>query len=408
MNILYITPRFPYPPNQGDKVVVYNHLKFLSAANKITLLSIIRDKGEAGGIPHISDYCSRIEVFKKRPNLSAANFFTVAFKKDPFTVIRYYSPEMFRRSKELIESGEFDVVHTAFYYMGQYAIDKKITVPGTTAVILDTHNIEYLVYSRAAQLERNPFIKLFMKLETMRIKAYEFSMHKKFDKCIAFSELDRKNIAAVSGASNIAVNPACIELPAARQADERQREEKDTVLFFGLLNTFANDDAVRFFYEDILPIIRKEITEVKFILAGKYPTRYTVNLKKDPGVRFLGAVPDMGEVLKKAALVVVPLRLGGGTRIKILESWAASKAVVSTSIGAEGVDVADSSDIVLADSPRAFADAVVRLLRDDATRSRIGQAAFKKTVEYYDPQKIISGLEKIYRETLEYKTNKGK
>jgi len=401
MNILYITPRFPYPPNQGDKAVIYNHLKFLSAANQITLLSLIRNESETEGIPHISDYCSRIEVFKKRPNLSAANFLTAVFKKDPFTVIRYYSPKMFRRSKELIESGGFDVVHAAFYYMGQYVIDKKITVPGTTAAILDTHNIEYLVYSRCARLARNPFIKLFMKLEAMRIRGYESRIYKRFDKCIAFSELDRKNITALSGASNIAVNPACIELPAASQTDDRQREEKDTVLFFGFLNTFANDDAVRFFYNDILPLIREKMPGIKFIIAGKCPTRHVVNLKKDPGVRFLGAVPDIREVLKKAALVAVPLRLGGGTRIKILESWAASKAVVSTSIGAEGVDVADGRDIVLADTARAFADAVVSLLKNDARRKEIGQAAFNKVREYYNPAKVIGNLEKIYKETLE-------
>jgi len=411
MNILYISPRFPYPADQGDKVVIYNHLKFLSKTNKITLLSLFQNERELDGISGLSDFCSKIEVYKKRPNLSALNLIYAVFKTAPFTVIRYYSPKMFKKAKQLIESGGFDVVHAAFYYMGQYVVDKRITVPKNTAAILDTHNIEYLIYSRFARLAKDPFIKLSTYLEALRIKRYEVPVYKKFDKCIAFSQLDKDNISALSGASNIVVNPSCIELPACpagRPAGDREAssrdEEKNTVLFFGLLNTPANDDAIKFFYENIFPKVKEKIPDVKFVIAGKHPSRYVLNLRRDPCVRFLGKVSDMKGLLKKTALVIAPLRLGGGTRIKILEAWAAGKAVVSTSIGAQGVEAVNGADITIADSASDFADSVVRLLGDDIKRRQIGEAAFKKAAEYYSPGRIIGNLEAIYKQVLSEKS----
>lgn len=413
MNILYICPRFPYPADQGDKVVIYSHLKFLSKENKITLLSFIQDEKELENISYLSGYCAKIEVFKKRANLSVVNLITAMYKTDPFTVIRYYSPEMFKRSKALIESGGFDAVHVAFYYMGQYAVNKSISIPRKTAVILDTHNIEYLIYSRYAQLAKNPFVRLFIRLESLRIKRYELHMYKKFDRCIAFSELDRNNIARLSGASNVEVNPACIELPAGQDFQRGTGsaepagtspdtcEEADSMLFFGLLNTPANDDAVRFFYKKIFPLVKLKRPGAKFIIAGKNPGRYITHLSKDPGVRLLGLVADIRGLLKRTALVIVPLRLGGGIRIKILESWAMRKAVVSTSIGAEGIDAQGGSDIIIADSASDFADSVAALLNDYRKRIEIGQAAFKKASEYYRPERIIKNLEAVYKTVLQ-------
>ncbi|MDD5449164.1 MAG: glycosyltransferase [Candidatus Omnitrophica bacterium] len=395
MNILYICPRFPYPADQGDKVVVYEHLKFLSTENKITLLSFVEGKERSKAASLLSGYCSQIEVFKRRRNFSIINFIRAIFDASPFSVIRYYSPQMFKRAKALIESGEFDTVHVAFYYMGQYAVNKKISVPKKTAVILDTHNIEYLLYSRYARLWKNPFMKLLFYLEALRIKRCELAIYKKFDRCIAFSELDRANITRLSGASNIEVVPACVELPPARMPDVP--EERNTIFFFGLLNTPANNDAVKFFYKNIFPLIRKKVPEAKFIIAGKKASRYITAIGNEPGVRLLGFVADIRAILKMASVVVVPLRLGGGTRIKILEAWSMKKAVISTSIGAEGVDVKNRTDIVIADSPSEFAESAAALLKDEAERKRLGEAAFKKTAENHDPGRVIKALEAIYK-----------
>jgi glycosyltransferase involved in cell wall biosynthesis len=312
---------------------------------------------------------------------------------------------MFKKARQFIESGRFDIIHAAFYYMGRYAVDKKISIPKKTAAVLDTHNIEYLVYSRFARLAKNPVKKALVCLEAFRIKKYEIPIYAKFDKCIAFSQLDKENITGLSGASNIVVNPSCIE-PAYGGEGPPSHEEKNTIIFFGLLNTPANDDAVRFFCRRIFPEVRKRIPDAKFLIAGKYPSGYVVRLTRDPAIKVLGLISDMKGLLERAALVVVPLRLGGGIRIKILEAWACGKAVVSTAVGAEGVEVADGKDIVIADSPIDFANKVVELLGDDAKRKELGQAALKKVREYYTPERIVKNLETIYKQALAEKTAK--
>lgn len=405
MNILYICPKLPYPPFRGDKLVIYNQLKFLSKRHKVTLLTMIEKGEELEVLSGSPPFYSRILTFKKRPNFSLSNFIMLCCKKYPFNVIRYYSPEMFKCSKNLIESAEFDIVHVAFYFMTHYAVSKHIKVPKRTGLILDTHNIEYLVYSKYALLTKNPFLKLFMKLESEKLKWYELSSYKKFDKCIVFSALDRDNILKLTKASNIVINPAPIEIIDRQRNDflPASNEEENVILYFGNFRYIANDDAIRFFCENIFPIVKTRLPNVKFIIAGQFPSKYVLALGKDPNIKITGFVQNMKDLLKKASLVIVPLRIGGGTRIKILEAWTAGKAVVSTSIGAEGVDVTEGEDIVIADSAEDFANAVVSLLNDKARRDAIGQAAFRKVCERYNPEKIIDNLEEIYKDILENK-----
>lgn len=405
MNILYICPRFPYPVDQGNKMVIYNQIKYLSKRNTVTLLAMEERAGTSRDFGDLYAYCSKIEIFRRRPNFSIGNFIVSCCKTDPFTVIRYHSGEMFRRSKELIESRRFDIVHVAYYYMAQYAVGKGIKIPETTAAILDAHIVESLFYSQYAGLSRNPAAKFFLALEAFRIKRYEPAAYRKFDKCVMISDRDRRNIEKIYNGPNLAVNPACVEL----RADDNASpvcEEENTMLFFGGLKYFPNDDAIRFFYEKIFPEIKNKIPAAKFLIAGGNPSPYVRGLSRDPNVRLLGFVPDMRVLLKKTALVIAPIRIGGGIRIKILDAWSMGKAVVSTSIGAEGVDVADGKDIIIADSANDFAKAVTGLLEDKNKRALIGQAALGKVRDRYNPERVVADLEKIYAAALEEKGGK--
>jgi len=405
MNILYICPRFPYPADRGDKVVIYNNLKYLSKKNKITLLTFVDDeKVLEEGIANLQPYCNSIETFKKRSNFSIINLVLAIAWKAPFSVIRYYSSQMIKRSKDLIESGKFDIVHIDFYYMAQYVLNKKVKVPEKTAIILTAHNIEYIIYSKSASFTKSPLNKLLIWLESLRIKGYEPSLFKRFDNCVVFSELDKAHIMRLSGATNIKVNPVCVEENNDTQSDVS--EERNSILFFGRLNTLPNEDAVRFFHNEVFPLIKKDLPNVKFIIAGRFPTRYILGLTKDPAIKVINVVPDIKELLKKVSLVIVPIRLGGGIRIKILDSWAQGKAVVSTSIGAEGLEYKNKEDMIVADTPPEFKNAVIHLLKSDNLRKAIGDSALKRVREYYNPERIITNLENIYKETLRQKGNR--
>lgn len=407
MNILYICPRFPYPPCEGDKVVIYNHLKFLSRKHKITLLSLIKDDRELEGIDPLCPYCSRIEIFKKRSNFSLWNIIAACVRPDPFTVIRYHSPAMFRRSRELIESAEFDIIHCSQYYMAQYVIDKKITVPKKTAIILDTHHIQFLLYGTFLRYARHWLIRLLAAIETSRIKKYEVPLYEKFDRCLAATASDRDVMRKLSGATNIAVNTFCLDLASDTEGqggEKDKSEEEGTIGFFGTFNSLPNRDGLTFFYEDIFPLIQKEIPNCTFVVAGNLPYRFRRRLARDPAVRIMGFVPDIRRFLKQIAVVVVPLRVvGGGITIKILDSWAVGKAVVSTSSAAGGMRREDGTDIIIADSPEDFAQAVIGLLRDKKKREAIGGAAVTNIRQQYHPEKVIGNLEAIYEDTLRKK-----
>ncbi|MEI8175337.1 MAG: glycosyltransferase family 4 protein [Candidatus Omnitrophota bacterium] len=403
MKILYICPRFPYPADRGDTVVVHNQLKYLSRRNSITLLTMVTgSEGRQGEAP-LSDYCERIETFRKGPNFSLKNFWRALLTRDPFTVIRYRSQRMFERSKWLIESGGFDIVYVAFYYMGQYALDPQITVPRGTAVILDTHNIEYLIYRRAREIERHPLRRLLIALEASRIRRYELSRYRLFDRCLVFSDLDRAGIESLAQGAVLTVSPACMEIRGDAGAAPAAGAGALSILFFGLLSTFANEDAVLFFYQEVFPLIREKIPGVTLSIVGDDAPRSIRKLAVDPLVKLLGHLPDMSDALRDAAVVVAPLRLGGGTRVKILESWAAGKAVVATSVGVQGIDATPGSDILIADTAAEFSRAVIALLENPDRRRDIGAAALKKVRDLYDPEKMTLRLERILRETRENK-----
>jgi len=314
---------------------------------------------------------------------------------------------MLECTKKLIESAAFDIVHVSQYYMGQYALNKDIRIPQKTATIFDTHHVQYLVLLEFAKVARNPFVKLLATLEASRVKNYELPMYKKFDRCIAVNKLDEDTIKSLSGASNIAVNPFCMEMSV--DSKGTTEEEQNTIIFFGTFKALPNSDGLKFFYEEIFPLIKKEIPNVKLIIAGTGLDKLSIDLGKDPNVRLPGVIKDIRDFLKKVAVVVVPLRvIGGGITIKILDSWAAGKAVVSTSRAAEGIQTTDGVDIVIADSAADFAKEVIGLLKDKAKRETMGKAAFRKLEQHYSPGRIIENLEKIYQGTLREKALRSK
>jgi len=401
MRILYICPRIPYPPDQGDALVVYSQLKNLSKANDITLLTMITDESELKGLEHLRALCKSVEVFRRRNKFSITNIVMALMRRTPYTAMRYYSPKMFKRSKELIESSGFDVVHALFYYMAQYVLDNRIKIPAKTATVFNAPNLECIIYSRYAHFSHNLFVKFFVSLEASRKKRYERELFNKSDCVLVFSEIDKERVADLSRDAYIRVNPLSMEAKPYKNAETK--EEKNSMLFFGALNTLPNSDAIRYFYEEILPLIKKDVPDVKFVIAGKSASKYVLDIAKDPCVKFMGFVSDIRELLDSVNFVIAPLRIGGGIRLKILESWYAKKAVISTSAGAEGLTCKDGEDILIADNPVDFKNAVTSLIKNEELRNKISSSGLSRVKECYDPQNITRDLEEIYKDALNKK-----
>lgn len=293
----------------------------------------------------------------------------------PFAVSRFASPKVRQKLEGLFERSRFDVAVCDF-------LDAAINFPRqpSVPVVLFQHNVESEIWRRHAMTETNPAKRLVYKIEFSRMLAYERDAVRRFDHVIAVSEHDRQLMSAWVDASRITVVPTGVDLSSFRP-EGCPASHEPLVMFVGAMDWEPNIDAVEYFCADVWPQVASQFPGARFRIVGRNPDRRVLKLASDT-VEITGSVPSVVEHLRESAVVVVPLRIGGGTRLKIYEAMAVGKAVVSTTIGAEGLDVRHGEDIVLADSPGSIARAIVDLLRNPELRCRFESAAAKTAAQF--------------------------
>jgi glycosyltransferase involved in cell wall biosynthesis len=251
--------------------------------------------------------------------------------------------------------------------------------------------VEAAIWRRQAQCEKHRLKKLVFSIEAAKMRRYEAAAIKRFHHVVAVSEIDRRLMASVD-ARNITVVPTGVDLQQFRAAGDSPALSRE-VLFLGSMDWEANVDAATYFCDKIWPRVISEVPDAKFRIVGRDP-HPSVKKLACASVEVTGTVPSVIGYLKTAAVVVVPLRIGGGTRLKIYEAMAMGKAIVSTPIGAEGLEVHDGKDIVLSEEPEDFARQIVTLLRDEAARARLERAAVQ-TAGKHDWSVIADRFEKV-------------
>jgi glycosyltransferase involved in cell wall biosynthesis len=240
--------------------------------------------------------------------------------------------------------------------------------------------VESEIWRRLALVQSHPAKKLLNRVEFAKMLAYERKMVRRFQHVIAVSEHDRRLMSRWVDPARITVVPTGVDL---KQFTGKSsgKEMENLVIFVGAMDWGPNVDAVQYFCQEIWPAVKAKIPDARFRIVGRNPDRRVEKLSGE-SIEITGSVPSVVDHLYAASVVVVPLRIGGGTRLKIYEAMAAGKAVVSTSVGAEGLDVHHGSDIVLADDPTTFAENVVNLLRDEPLRRRYEQSAAALAAQY--------------------------
>jgi glycosyltransferase involved in cell wall biosynthesis len=246
--------------------------------------------------------------------------------------------------------------------------------------VLFQHNVESSLWQRLAAVESNPVKKLSFAIESAKMTRYECATLGRFHHIIAVSEHDRRQMLQMNPACEITVVPTGVDTQKFSVAPASSAQPP-RVVFTGSMDWEPNIDAVDYFCSEIWPRIRAEFPDAIFQIVGRNPFAKVQRLVSE-SVEVTGTVPSIAEYLEKASVVIVPLRIGGGTRLKIFEAMAMGKALVSTSIGAEGLEVESGRDLLLADNPSAFADAVILLLRDAAVRRKFEEAAVRLAAQY--------------------------
>jgi polysaccharide biosynthesis protein PslH len=384
MNILFVSTHFPVPANNGQSIRTLSIVRALaSLGHKTTFVAFVLSV-HPETIEPVASYCCQVDLLEmNRPYLSdQRNFFArlrCLLAKRAYSVERFRSGAMQQKIRAHLGKGSFDLIVCD----SMYAL---VNVPDTSVPIaLHCHNAEYVIFRRYAEVERNPIRKFYAAIESFLIRRTERRACDRAAFAMACSENDRTVLRGIGMHKPIFVVPNTVDTDPPSPANRRPESDRGLVLLFqGGMDWYPNRDAVEFFVGKIFPLVCCECPDVKFVVAGRNPPPgFVAKFRHHARIEFTGTVPDMRPYLAAATLVVVPLRLGSGTRIKILEACAAGKAVVSTSIGAEGLQLDDGKEILLADDPTEFARSVIQLLRDNVRRQVIGTAAQLVVTERY-------------------------
>jgi glycosyltransferase involved in cell wall biosynthesis len=394
MNVLLLTQVLPYPPDSGPKVKTYNVLKYLTREHKVTLVSFVRGD-QSADVVCLQRYCQAIYTVPMergvvRDGLAMARSLLIG---QPWMMVRDDRGEMRRLVDHLLAETSFNVVHADQLNMAQYAL----RVCGASKV-LDAHNALWLLYRRlAARMKPGPG-KWLLERDWRLLKAYEGQMVRVFDAVLAVSQEDREALLEAAGVERpITIIPIAVDMDEVRPA--ARRPGANHILHLGTMYWPPNIDGVMWFIHEVFPHIRQHRPDVVFDVVGSRPPSALRELSQDGsgGINVTGYVADPAPYLEQAGVFVVPLRAGGGMRVKILNALAQGLPVVSTALGVEGIAAVPGRDLLTANTAETFAEVVIQVLNDPALAARLSAAGRRLIEQTYDYRVACRPLEEVYR-----------
>lgn len=410
MNVLFIADIVPYPPNTGIKIRTYNIIKQLSQnkKNNIYILSfnhkvlINTEQEMTRCVNALKDLCKEVYVFDIPSDRNRFSYLCCLakniFQTKPYRVARYFSKDCSKTISDILKKNKIDLVHLDKAELYGYK-----PFLGDLPIVCTNHNVESELMKRRVRYEINLLRRLFAYIQYFKTRYYERKVLNMVDGYLTCTDVDRDFF---RGELGITSRQATIEngVDISYYSNSGSLEE-DYVLIIGAQNkeSTANYDATHYFIRDIWPLISEKEPGLKLKIVGRNPDVTVLELaKKYRNVEVLGFVKDEREVFEKAKALLVPLRVGGGSRLKILIAMAMNKAIVSTTIGAEGIACEDGKNIFIADKPALFANNVLKLIADNNLRRAIGASARSLVEDRYDWKKIGEKLRNFYDTIVKY------
>ncbi len=370
MKLLWMKAGGIAPLDTGGKIRSFHILKELAPRHQVTLFTFYPEMAEDPH-PGLRDLFQDLVLVPLRlprrgSAAEVAQYLRIIGSGEAYTIRKYDQPGL-REQARAVLARPYDAIICDFVFPA-WLMDWGMDC----LKVLFTHNVEAQVWRRHSRVSSNLLWKSLGFVESRLLERAESRYVKLADHVLTVSEADRREFSRHVDPSRITVIPTGVDSTYFRPAPGRERPGR--IVFTGSMDWMPNEDGVAWFASEVWPLIRAEVPEAEFDVVGRRPSR-RIQALAGPGVRVTGRVDDIRPYLDEAAVYVVPLRSGSGTRLKIFEAMAAGKPVVSTTVGAEGLPVEDSRNIVIRDSPDEFAASVVRLLRDAEERRRLGQAA---------------------------------
>jgi polysaccharide biosynthesis protein PslH len=374
MNVLVLTPYIPYPPSFGGSVRIYHLIRQLSRRHQVHLLSF-REEAGAGDPRGLEPFCRTITLIPRVVGDKRLQQLTSLLSPHSFQWRFHYNPPMQAALNRLVSELAIDLILVEFSQMAGFRF------PAGVPVVLDEHNVEFDLLERMAARESGTFRRLFNRIEAAKFRREELAAAKDAALTLVTSDRDGELLASHCPGLKTAVITNGVDCDHfTRPAGPCQPY---TAVFVGATHYFPNEDGVLFFLREIHEEIRKARPAFRFTVVGGNPPPSITAYRSD-SVEVTGYVADVRPYMWTAALFVVPLRMGGGTRFKIVEAMAAGVPVVSTRLGAEGIPVIDGRELLLADDPVTFATAVGRVLSDPALADSLARAGLEFVRRYFD------------------------
>lgn len=407
MRILLLTLVAPFPPDSGPKVKTYNLLQYLGRHHEVTLVSLVRTEQERAHAESLRGLCKAVYTvpFRRSRLRDAYHLARSLLTGTSFIMNRDASPELRALLADLTRREPFEIVHPDQLNMAQFAVD----LPG--ALVLDEHNAVWTIVARMAANETNLLKRLFFDLEARRLRRYEAAICARFDALLAVSEPDLRFLASAAASAATTLPPARIvpiAIDARAEPPVQRVSEPRTILSMATMFWPPNVDGVLWFANEVYPLVKRAVPEANFAVVGARPPASVRRLADaDPSIQVTGYVEDPRPFLEQTAALIVPVRAGGGMRVKILEALARGLPVVSTTIGYEGIDLQPGQHLLVGDTPAAFAEALVRVLRDPALGRQLAAAGRRVAEEVYDWRVVNPAVEAAYELALARAAERG-
>jgi glycosyltransferase involved in cell wall biosynthesis len=398
VKILQISNKAPYPPNDGSSVAVYNIAKgFIDNGAELNLITINTKK-------HFKSYNLVPEEFRQKSNYKSifkdtgVSFFGLIlnlFSNESYFVSRFFFKEFESELVKCLINNQFDIIHIEGIFMAPYIpVIKKYS---NAKIAIRTHNAEHIIWERHIKNESNFIKKIYLQLQNKRLKKTEIDFLNKADAIVTITESD-KQIFTKSGINKkYFVSPTGIDLK--RYLIDNTLEKMNTFFHLGSMDWLPNIEGVNWFIEEVYLRFFQNNNDVVFRLAGRFMPKNMFKLSS-ANLDIQGAIEDNIHFYNQCEVMLVPLRSGSGMRIKIIEGMAMGKVIISTSIGAEGIPISHMENIIIADTPNEFADAITLVCNNEPLKQKIKKNARMFIQNNYDNTILTEQLIKFYNSII--------
>jgi sugar transferase (PEP-CTERM/EpsH1 system associated) len=396
MNVLLISPWLPWPAFDGARIRILETLRYLSRRHSVTLVTSVRRSEEIENTPALKGFCQNVITTVVSDGTGPVLSRLSKGLLNGRTLIEsfYYDRDIAKCVRDLTSRMAYDVIQLEFPFLAPYL--KAVEPQSRAKKILSMHNIESLRFDRELQLSQWSKRSLLLMGNHLLFRAWEKEALQQFDGIITVSDLERTWVQRHAPGTTVDVIPNGVDIEYFRPQSRVALVSDPYIVFTGAMNYPPNVDAAVWFCNEILPLVQRRIPSLGFKIVGKNPHPRVLELGKRNGIEVTGTVPDIRSYVSGSLALVVPLRSGGGTRLKILEAMALERPVISTTVGAEGLEISPGTDILIADDAQQFVNHIQSLVRSPERSELVGKAGRRLVMGKYDWRICLGGLDRLY------------